>query len=166
MPVAAALLSSARTTWCTPDEVLDRVWIFDAIGLDPSSGEGSRVGARVAFTERGLDASWAGHGLVYCNPPYGRAIGEWTAKMREEAARGVELIALVPARTDTKWFQRDLAGADAFCFWSGRLTFRGAEHGAPFPSVLVYFGDRARRFARVFRNCGWIVMPSRLPTRK
>ena len=45
---------------------------------------------------------------VYVNPPYGLLIGPWIAKLREElwAGRVSEAIALVPARTDTEWWER------------------------------------------------------------
>lgn len=49
-------------------------------------------------------------------------------------------------------------GADAVCFWRGRLNFIGAPSGAPFPSALVYFGERVHRFIDAFHGVGaiWI----------
>jgi hypothetical protein len=52
---------------------------------------------------------WAGNGLAqtwtgtcWLNPPYGRQIGLWLAKAREAALPGATVVALIPARTDTK----------------------------------------------------------------
>lgn len=49
--------------------------------------------------EDGLARSWRGE-RVYCNPPYGRGVGEWLAK----AAEASLAVFLLPARTDTKWW--------------------------------------------------------------
>lgn len=99
-------------------------------------------------------------GLIYVNCPYGRTIGRWTAKCRNEAEEGAEIIALLPARTDTRWW-RDCTpprSARAVAFLRGRLRFVGAPAGAPFPSCLVYWGPRKYRFADAFADAGaiWI----------
>lgn len=71
---------------------------------------------------------------------------------------GRNVIALLPARVDTKWF-RYAWEADALCFWYGRLTFLGAEANAPFPSVFAYWGKHRYRFAAAFADAGKIVLP-------
>lgn len=175
-PAFAPLMSSRRMDWETPDELLELVGMVGAISLDPCTtfenptraraficpstpDESPHVVAGGGQGERGngLETPWDVNGLVFVNPPYGRELPRWTAKIRMEAASGAEIIALVPARTDTKWWHRHLSKADAICFWAGRLKFRGAEYGAPFPSAIVYFGDRAKAFRRVFTGQGWIV---------
>lgn len=156
----AALMTSTRADWCTPLVVLERVRQVGPIVLDPCASRGAIVRAAVEYHEGddGLTKSWALGGLVYVNPPYGRPISRWTWKMREEGERGVELVALLPARVDTEWWQEDVApSAESICFWRGRLTFLGAEQGAPFPSAVVYWGERVRRFVRAFAGAGWIV---------
>jgi hypothetical protein len=59
-------------------------------------------------------------GRVYLNPPYGREIDNWVARLVDEHASGSvpEAVALVPARVDTEWFRR----LDPFprCFIWGR----------------------------------------------
>ena len=73
----------------------------------------------------------------YCNPPYGREIGRWTA----EFAHHRKGIALLPARTDTKWFQEDILDKTSeIRFIRGRLKFDDGENSAPFPSMLAIFG--------------------------
>jgi site-specific DNA-methyltransferase (adenine-specific) len=90
------------------------------------------------------------------NPPYGRAIGHWVAKLCVEyrAGRVTTAIALLPARTDTRWW-RDVADFP-ICFVSGRLRFSGHPNSAPFPSALVYLGDDWAGFVRTFRDIGII----------
>lgn len=172
--LSTALLSSDRMDWQTPDDLLELVNMVGGIAFDPCTTPDNPTKAKLFIcpsTEEslvaggghgvggdGLAANWHVDGLVYINPPYGRQLPKWVAKARLEAAGGAEIIALVPARTDTRWWQKHIAhGADAICFWAGRLKFRGAENSAPFPSALVYFGDRAKAFRRVFTGKGWIV---------
>jgi hypothetical protein len=84
----------------------------------------------------GLSESWAGK-RVYCNPPYGRGVGDWLAKAREAELA----VFLLPSRTDTKWWHEYAMKADEIRFLRGRLKFGDAKNGAPFPSVvLVYRG--------------------------
>lgn len=162
----AVMTSSARPDWQTPDCVLERVRRVGPIRLDPCTVASNPTGAQYVFWESGLDCKWVEateafggtRGLIYCNPPYGRGIGAWVDKCREAAAAGETVIALLPARTDTRWFPWD---ADAICFWKGRLTFRGAPAPAPFPSAVVYWGTEANmlRFGRAFYDAGKIVYP-------
>lgn len=151
--------SSARDDWCTPPEVLDRVRRVGQIGLDPCWNPNAITDAGTRLEGRntdGLSVPWSGHGLVYVNPPYGRKIGKWVRKCCDEARDGVEIIALLPARTDTRWFPWD---ATALAFWRGRLTFLDAPHPAPFPSVLAYWGPQGFLFETVFSDVAAIVTP-------
>ena len=162
MVLNAALLKSERTDWNTPRLVVELVSKFGGgfIGLDPCWNEQSLTMPiyKYALPTNGLECSWKNDGLVYVNPPYGREIGHWTEKACRQAEYGAEIVALVPARTDTKWFQRDcFEGANAICFWRGRLTFRGAPAPAPFPSALVYWGDRIEQFYELFYPHGFVM---------
>ncbi len=160
--VAPALFSSARTEWFTPAWLLKRVRHLSPngrIGLDPCFGDGCLTDPVVAYGpdlgSDGLEESWNWESLVFVNPPYGRRIGRWTTKMVSEARAGVEIVALLPARTDTLWFQRDLEGA-GLCFVDGRIKFLGADSAAPFPSVLAYWGPYPGDFEAVFKDIGMI----------
>ncbi len=165
--IAAALQSSVRQSWNTPEPVLTPLHKFATVGLDPCSNPDSIVGAVVEWSlERGHDGlarEWGELGLVFVNPEYGRAINAWIAKCVTEARGagtgrgGCEIVALVPARTDTRWFADIWQSASAILFWRGRLTFLGAPAGAPFPSALVYWGNRPRAFGRAFKACGKVV---------
>lgn len=153
-----ALLSSKKHDWRTPDEVLDLVRAVDCIELDPCTEPGNPTRALRFFhplSGDGLEVSWQtdGVGLVFCNPPYGRALPAWTKKAAEEG-KGSEVILLVPARPDTKWFQENVCQADEILFWKGRMKFKGAKDPAPFPTLLAYWGPAPERFREVFRGCG------------
>lgn len=91
----------------------------------------------------GLRQSWGVGGAVFCNPPYGREIGKWVQKAYEEAKKGVKIVLLIPARTDTKWFHNYIYGKAEIRFLRGRLKFTdeegNAENNAPFPSMLVIY---------------------------
>jgi site-specific DNA-methyltransferase (adenine-specific) len=173
---------AGRADWQTPADVLEIVRRVAPIGLDPCTSNDNPTRAAVwavapgtaegrwSMRVDGLSTSWTWSAntpsgeLVYVNPPYGRGIEKWTARCLEEAQRGAEIIALIPARTDTIYFHRDVAppAAQAICFWRGRVTFinpdTGAGDPAPFPSALVYYGARRYRFASVFSAAGsiWI----------
>lgn len=144
--------------WQTPDNVLDLVRAFAPIGLDPCTTVDNPVRANyfIAPPEDGLVLSWAGLGLVFVNPPYGRALPAWARRMADEGARGTEIIGLVPARPDTQWFQTYITTATALLFWRGRLKFKGAKDAAPFPSLLPYWGPRVDQFRAIFGRFGWI----------
>lgn len=156
-----ALMSSRRQDWRTPKVVLDLVRQVGPIALDPCTDSDNPTGALMFATTNGLSLPWHsskpfGGGLVFCNPPYSRSLRDWSEKCVMEANLGAEIIALVPARTDTMWWSV-MTVANAFCFWRGRLRFEGAPASAPFPSALVYFGRRTFLFGRVFGPYGWVV---------
>lgn len=154
--------SSATPEHYTPPEFLESVYrVFDGIpDLDPcaETKKHPNVPAKHHFTraDNGLLRPWQGR--VFLNPPYGRELPEWIDKLRAEWKRGllIEIIALLPARTDTEWFNaltRDTDDA-VVCFLFGRLTFVGNDDPAPFPSMVVYFGRQHDVFAQVFTKLG------------
>jgi hypothetical protein len=161
MTINPGLMSSANPSWNTPPEVLDLVRKLGPIGLDPCSNPTSIVGARDAweFNDDGLNRPWADHGIVYVNPPYGREIVWWVAKAEREARLGAEIVALLPSRTDARWWQKHVTTADALVFWAGRLRFLGAPSSAPFPSAVAYWGPRWLTFLSVFGERGHGVRP-------
>ena len=161
--IRAAMMSSERINWNTPENALHLVYRhMGQIDLDPCSNPESIVKAELALSlengDNGLTQPWEGR--VYVNPPYGREISWWVLKCLRESKlpRCLEIIALLPARTDTGWFE-ECWKADAICFWKGRLTFLGAQHPAPFPSCLVYWGPQPERFYGIFSIAGKVIFP-------
>ncbi len=145
------LTSSDLMTHNTPAEFLRVLRPMGRIALDPASNAGSIVRSRFKWTEEddSLPRSWrvSAPGYVYVNPPYGDALPIWIRKMIEQAQQGVEILGLVPVRSDTAWFDLAQASADVG-LWKGRITFRGAAHPAPFASCVLYFGPRRALFRK------------------
>jgi len=162
-PGPAPMFTSNTGDWYTPPEIVEAVReLFGIIDLDPCSNshEAPNVPALVHFTREddGLSRPWSGR--VYLNPPYGKGIGPWIEKVREEyeAGRVTAAVVLVKAATDTRWF-RLLSERYPRCEVAGRLKFSGCKAPAPFPSVLFYLGDEVQRFADVFARFGVLVAP-------
>jgi DNA N-6-adenine-methyltransferase (Dam) len=155
-----SMMRSVKQDWCTPPRVLERVRRVDAIALDPCTSPANPCGAEASYSLHGLSLPW--WGLAYVNPPYGRELPVWADKVIEEAARNVEIIMLVPSRTDTRWWGKAFEACQACAFWRGRITFVGAPAPAPFPSCLFYFGTRRRRFSLAFRDVSRIVSGGRV----
>ena len=85
---------------------------------------------------------WNGLGMCWCNPPYGRGIKGWVMKAEHEAEKGASIVMLLPARTDTKWFEIIADTADEIRFVKGRLKFGDNNNSAPFPSMIaIWYGD-------------------------
>lgn len=144
--------SSAFHGWETPEWLLERLHsVFGRFDLDPCSPSKDRrrcrVRARVRFTVEDDALSLAWFGNVFVNPPYGRELGAWTAKARAEFESGSvdTLVALVPARTDTNWWHRDIIPFGTVFFLRGRLRFGDGQQSAPFPSALVVFGGNSEQ---------------------
>ena len=91
----------------------------------------------------GLKQDWTGS--CWMNPPYGRQIGAWIKKAYDSALKGATIVCLVPARTDTKWFQDYCLKSNDVRFIRGRLKFGNAKNSAPFPSALIVFSPMTLR---------------------
>lgn len=132
--------SSKTDDWATPKDLFDElVRAFGHFTLDPCASK-ENAKCRLFFTkeDNGLERSWGQH-RVYMNCPYGREIGKWVEKAWKAAEEGATVVMLLPARTDTRWWQ-------SYCqrgyvkFLPGRLKFGDAKNSAPFPSAIVVFG--------------------------
>ncbi len=137
--------SSTSQTWTTPPGLLQKLYdVFDRFDLDPCSPSrtDTPVRARFHYTEEddGLALPWFGQ--VFVNPPYSRALPDWIkkAKAEVEEGRASSVVALVPARTDTRYWHEHVAGHADIVFLKGRLSFGQTQQAAPFPSALVIWG--------------------------
>lgn len=140
-----AAMTSNKDDWETPRALFDRLDATYHFGLDAaSSHKNAKCEAHYTAEDDGLAQEWGGHGTVWCNPPYGRTSPKWIEKMAAEAAKGVPIVALLPARTDTRAFHDHIYQKPnvRIEFIRGRLKFENdgvAGQSAPFPSMLVYF---------------------------
>lgn len=120
--------------WLTPLEIVSSLGIFD---LDPC-GESFHKTAVTVYTDKGLEKEWFGR--VWLNPPYSQ-VELWLDKLVSHG-RG---IALVAARTDTKWAQKIIPKADSVFFPKGRIRFLTHEliqkQAPTFPNMFLSFGE-------------------------
>ena len=155
----SALFGSASPEWYTPLAMArDIARFMGGIDLDPCADPAHSIPAAQHVSldiGDGLQVPWAGN--VFVNPPYGRNAEKWTRKFATDPAMRHGVL-LIPARTETRWF----APLYEFpiCFISGRLKYRHPTRDAihaPFPSVLVYRGERRAEFAHTFSGYGPVV---------
>lgn len=100
------LYTSKTDLWSTPQDLYDKLNNKHYFTLDPcciSENQKCDEGFPKDKGYNGLEESWDGH-RVFMNPPYGREISKWVKKAYEESLGFCKVVALLPARTDTKWF--------------------------------------------------------------
>ncbi len=139
----AALLSSKKMDWCTPQDFFDKLNEEFNFVLDAAASPRCRKCANY-FTKEddALSQSWQVGGAVFVNPPYGKEIRKWVRKAASE--RGAfPIVMLIPARTDTSYFHDYIYGKAEIRFLRGRLKFTDEDgnvsNSAPFPSMIVVF---------------------------
>lgn len=132
------LFSSKETVWSTPQDFFNKLneefdFTIDVCAL-PENAKCERY-----FTpeDDALKQKWTG--TCFCNPPYGREIGQWVEKASKSADEGATVVMLLPARTDTKWFHNYVYRKAEIRFVAGRLKFGGSKNSATFPSMVVIF---------------------------
>lgn len=155
----------------TTDDWITPKWMIDALGpfdLDPCESDTQPwpcAQHRMTKREDGLAYPWSnlygGKPLVWLNPPYGKATGDWLAKLADHNNG----IALVFARTETKmFFDHVWPKATSLLFLKGRLTFcypdgtgSKARHNSGGPSVLIGYGEEALRRLEATEGLGAFV---------
>lgn len=138
--------SSKSDEWSTP------LWLFNCFhevfefDLDVSASRDNALCVDWFDIETdGLKQDWSGQ-TCWMNPPYSQ-VSKWIEKAANEAACTV---ALVPSRTDTKWFHNFVINEDHY-FIPGRLKFGDSKNSAPFPSMLILFNNSPKAdFLSVF----------------
>lgn len=156
------MFATGKDNWETPDELFyeyNSVYNFvldaaaDSINhkVDVWFGPDSPVGVVDA-----LEADWTPYlkqGNIWLNPPYSRGMqAKFVKKALAEfrayavpmgygyrADEASHVVMLLPARTDTKLFHEVIQPSGSIEFIKGRLRFKGAKAGAPFPSMIVVF---------------------------
>lgn len=129
--------SSASVEWETPQNLYDALNAEFHFTRDVCASAGNHKHlAYWTVADDALSRKW--EGTLWMNPPYGRVIGQWVAKAHAAACDGATVVCLVPARTDTAWFQ-DYCRYAEVRFLRGRLKFNGHHNSAPFPSAVVIF---------------------------
>ena len=132
------MFSSKTDLWETPQDLFDKLNNEFHFTLDVcATPENAKCEEFYTKEQDGLKQPWKG--TVWCNPPYGRQIGEWVRKAFLASVSGSTVVMLLPARTDTRWFHEYIYGKAEIRFIRGRLKFGGSKNSAPFPSMVVVF---------------------------
>ncbi|MFW6281206.1 MAG: DNA N-6-adenine-methyltransferase [bacterium] len=140
MPSYERLFTETKDEWLTPPEIISSLGEFDLDPCSPINRPWDTAKNHYTIEDNGLEKKW--YGRVWLNPPYGREISHWLNKMHLHKNG----IALVFAKTDTKWFQTIWEHSSAIFFLKGRLSFYnvdgtlGNSNGGS-ASVLVAYGE-------------------------
>ncbi|KKN17796.1 hypothetical protein LCGC14_0962190 [marine sediment metagenome] len=142
---------SGQYCWETPQDFFDKLNKEFNFTLDPCcTKENAKTDIYFIEEDDGLNKSWKGH-TVFMNPPYGNKISKWVKKAYEESQKGVLVVCLLPARTDTRWWW-DYCMKGEIRFIKGRLKFKGrntkgelVNYPATFPSAVVIFRKLKQR---------------------
>lgn len=141
-----ALFSTGKNNWETPQELFDELNAEYHFTVDVcASAENAKCSRYFSPWDDGLDQDWGGE-TAWCNPPYSaKRQDAFVRKCFAESEKpGTTVVALLPARTDTKRFHEYIYQHAEIRFIRGRITFVGAENPAPFPSMVVIWGEKAR----------------------
>jgi len=149
-----SIYSSRSSMWETPWDLfrsLDREFHFqvDVCAIK----ENAKCPTFFSPEINGLKQDWTRFSSCFMNPPYGREISRWVRKAYEESKKGTTVVALLPARTDTRWFHNYIYKKEGveIRFLKGRLKFMNRTlpsyrsdgkfriSNAPFPSMIVVF---------------------------
>ena len=115
------LMSHKSDEWCTPMEFFARLDDEFHFALDAAASMSNRK-CEIFYSHDSLNCSWSGFGNVFVNPPYSQVKG-FVKKAYEESLNGCDVVCLVPARTDTKWWHEYAMRADEIRFVKGRIKF-------------------------------------------
>ena len=134
------MFSSKTDLWETPQDLFDKLNNEFQFTLDVcATPENAKCDKFYTKEQDGLKHPWKG--TVWCNPPYGRGIGQWVRRALFASVSGSTVVMLLPARTDTKWFHDYIYKRNnvEIRFIRGRLKFGGSKNSASFPPMVVIF---------------------------
>lgn len=138
------LFSSKSDQWSTPEDFFDKLNAEFHFSTDVcATPENAKCANFFTPEQDGLAQKW--EGCCWCNPPYGRHVGEWVKKAWASSQQGATVVMLLPARTDTRWFHRYINERAETRFIPGRLKFGGCKNAAPFPSMVCIFRPTSNR---------------------
>jgi phage N-6-adenine-methyltransferase len=151
---SALMFSKASDEWETPRELFDTLNAEFGFAIDVAATEDNalcfcriteHVDALQSEHWRGFDG-FRYHYVAWMNPPYSKC-RQFIAKAAYEAKKGTTVVALVPSRTDTRWWHEHVWDSEKHQprpgvevrFNKGRLKFGNSQNSAPFPSVVIVF---------------------------
>lgn len=140
--------------WETPIGLFARLNREFGFTLDvAASGENAKVPHFFGKDKDGLLQDWGGH-CCWMNPPYGNELRKWVEKAsRESQKENTVVVALIPSKTNTRWWHQFVMQSREIRFIQGRPKFGTSKHGLPFPLAIVVFA----RHSGLPLLSGWIV---------
>jgi phage N-6-adenine-methyltransferase len=130
--------SNASDEWGTPLAFFDKVNSEFNLELDVCANpSNAKLPLFITKEQDGLTADWF-KTRCWMNPPYSKIV-PWIERADREAACGKLVVALLPAKTCTRWFHGHIYNKYEIRFIKGRLKFGDSKINAPFPSMLVIF---------------------------
>lgn len=132
---------TGKDEWLTPPYIVKALGNFDLDPCSPVNRPWPTARHHLTQLDDGLVHTWDGR--VWCNPPYGPETRKWLSKLVDHANG----IALVCARTETKWFHQHVwTKAHSVFFFKGRLSFHHVDGTqgdcAGAPSCLIAYGEQ------------------------
>lgn len=129
--------AATRDDWGTPTalyDLLDREFRFD---LDAAASPENRKCSRYLTAEEDALRADIFDRTVFCNPPYGKDMLRWISAFVWWSASGCTVVALLPANTDTEWFQLAFESANDVRFLKGRVQFARTRSSNTGGSVVM-----------------------------
>ncbi len=156
MAITKGMMTSKTDMWATPQDLFDKLNDLHNFDVDVCAVP-ENAKCKKYFTPEmdGLKQDWHKYKSCFMNPPYGREISKWVKKAYEEAQKGTKVVAVLPARTDTRWFHDYIYmmyGVEMELL-KGRLKFGNSKNSAPFPSMIVVFTKN--QFAIKYNEVGY-----------
>lgn len=141
MNTTKGIFSKKSDEWETPQDLFVSYDLVYHFTLDPcATSDNAKCERYYTIVDDGLTKSWKDE-VVWCNPPYSKCY-EWVQKAyMESITNGAKVVMLLPVRTDTKWFHHFVIFHSKIVFIRGRLRFGNSNSNAPFPSMIVIFGE-------------------------
>lgn len=170
-------LQCKSTVYITPEKILEPVRKYwgGQIPLDPATEPNNPTGALQFCTGPssngeslgdGLQVPWSDYDGTFLNPPYGKTLKDWCAKIHEETVLGASILALLPCgpRFATRYWQDHIfnPGLDVALFVRGRVQFSrpdgsGTQGSNPYDSQLLGFNVDVDQFVECFKHLGAVV---------
>lgn len=127
----------------TPDEIFDPLKAeFGMIRDVSATADNAKCDKFFTIDDDGLSQEW--DSCNWMNPPFGRVMQKWVRKAHSEFIKGKMTVALIPARTNTKWWHECVQDIAEVRFILGEVKFKGFEHGLWMPMCIVIWNPANR----------------------
>jgi len=143
----ASKFDSNNNDWETTGTLFDLLNLEFHFTIDLAASEhNKKVGTYFSKIDNALEQEW--RGVCWCNPPFGEKSGNqlknFVKKGFEDYKKyGSTIVMLLPARTNTNWWNNYCNNATEIRFIRGRPPFKGCNFGLMQPLAIVIFSPHA-----------------------